>query len=163
MKFRPPIANLDDDEELKSKFSGKCLLTVSCDGHICHWNAASGKLQHTITHERNGLSACDFKPDGLQFVAAGVDGRIYLYDEVTRQQIACMYSNGLKLPGHVMQVFATKFLPNDGNIVLTSGWDKTVKIYDLRCKYPVDQILGPLVSSDSLDVADDTIVAGSKR
>lgn len=123
---------------MRSKFTGKALLSVSADGHICHWNAASGKLQHTIVQEENSLSACDFSPDGLHFVAAGKDCKVYLYDETTRQEIAAMYSNGLKLPGHQFQVFCTKFLPHDRNILLTGGWDRIVKIYDVRCKYPVD-------------------------
>ena len=96
-------------------------------------------------------------------MAAGGDGKIYLYDEVTRQQIAAMYGNGLKTPGHQLQVFSTRYLPNDNNILLTGGWDRTIKIYDTRCKYPVDNFLGPMICADALDVADDTIIAGSNR
>ena len=113
--------------------------------------------------EDTRLNACDFSPDGLRFVVAGEDRRIHVYDEITRQNVCSMYSNGQKLPGHQLYVFATKFVPYDGNLVLTGGWDRIIKIYDLRCQYPVDQIIGPQISGDALDIADDTILAGSNR
>jgi len=67
------------------------------------------------------------------------------------------------VPGHQMTVFATRFLPNDNNVLLSGGWDRIVKIYDLRCGYPVGQMIGPQISGDALDIAEDTIVAGSNR
>ena len=80
---------------MKAKFVGKCLLSVTSEGHICHWNAASGKLQHVIQHEKNPLYTCDYSPDGLKFSAAGENCKIYVYDEVTRENISVMYSKGL--------------------------------------------------------------------
>jgi len=60
-------------------------------------------------------------------------------------------------------VCSTKFLPHDKNIVLSGGWDRIIKIYDVRCKYPVAQLIGPQVGGDAIDVAGDTIIAGSNR
>ena len=45
IKFRPYFPNdLQLDEEFRTKNGGKTLLAVTCDGHITHWNALTGKL-----------------------------------------------------------------------------------------------------------------------
>ena len=72
------------EDEFRQKYAQKTLLSVTCDGIINHWNVATGKLQHSMKHEDNSLFACDFACDGLKFVAAGRDFKIYLYDEMTR-------------------------------------------------------------------------------
>ena len=88
---------------------------------------------------------------------------IYLYDELTRQQISRMTSNGIKLDGHTNRVFCTKFLPEDTNVLLSGAWDRIMKVYDTRVGRPVAQILGPLVSGDCIDIHGDEILAGSNR
>ena len=60
-------------------------------------------------------------------------------------------------------MFSTKFSPDDPNVVISGGWDRIMKIYDTRVGRPVAQILGPLVSGDTIDIAGDEIVAGSNR
>lgn len=86
---------------------------------------------------------------------------IHLFDELTRQKITAMSSNGFRMQGHTGRVFCTKFHPDDANVVISGGWDKIMKIYDTRAGKPVGQILGPLVSGDSIDIVGDQIVAGS--
>lgn len=65
--------------------------------------------------------------------------------------------------GHANRVFSVKFHPSDPNILLSSGWDRTIQIYDMRAGAIVDSIFGPEVSGDSLDVHEDLILAGSNR
>jgi len=151
------------DDEFRHKNGGKTLLSVSADGQINHWNALTGKLQHSTKHEENSLFACDFSCDGLKYTVAGQDTAVYLYDELTRQLITRMTSNGIKLNGHTNRVFCTKFLPEDSNVCITGGWDRIMKVYDTRVGKPVSQILGPLVAGDSIDIHGDEIVAGSNR
>ena len=152
-----------EDDEFRTKHGGKTLLSVTVDGIINHWNAMTGKLQHTTKQEDNALLACDFSNDGLKYTVAGKDMTIYLYDELTRQLICPMKQNGIKLMGHTNRVFCTKFLPEDVNVVLTAGWDRIMKIYDTRVGKPVGQILGPLCSGDAIDVHGDEIIGGSAR
>ena len=73
-----------EDDEFRTKHGGKTLLSVTVDGIINHWNAMTGKLQHTTKQEDNALLACDFSNDGLKYTVAGKDMTIYLYDELTR-------------------------------------------------------------------------------
>ncbi len=119
------------------KNGGKSLLSVAVDGTIAHWNALTGKLQHTEKHEDNSLFACDFSCDGLKYTVAGRDMVIYLYDELTRQLVTRMTSNGLKYEAHTNRVFCTKFFPDDPNIVISGGWDRIMKLYDTRIGRPV--------------------------
>ena len=72
------------DDEFRQKCAQKTLLSVTCDGIINHWNVATGKLQHSMRQEENSLFTRDFSCDGLKFVVAGKDFKIYLYDELTR-------------------------------------------------------------------------------
>lgn len=48
-----------------------------------------------------------------------------------------MDMNGIKMLGHTSRVFCTKFHPKEPNLVLTGGWDRIIKIYDVRCRQPV--------------------------
>ena len=88
---------------------------------------------------------------------------VYLYDELTRQLVTRMTSNGIKLNGHTNRVFCTKWLPEDPNVCITGGWDRIMKVYDTRVGKPVAQILGPLVAGDAIDIGGDEILAGSNR
>ena len=74
-----------------------------------------------------------------------------------------MASNGIRLQGHSNRVFCTKFMPDDPNVVVTGGWDRIMKLYDIRVGKPVAQILGPQVSGDCIDIHGDQIIAGSNR
>jgi hypothetical protein len=53
--------------------------------------------------------------------------------------------------------------PNDENVVATAGWDRCIKIYDIRANKIVSSIWGPLIYGDSLDIYNDFIVTGSNR
>jgi len=135
IKFRPPV--YDCSVEAASKFSKKTLLSVCCDGIVNHWDCHRGQLQHCLKVEGNSFFACDFACDGLKFTVAGADCNVYLYDEERRELVATMNSNGVKLPGHVSRIFCTKFLPDDPNVVISGGWDRTMKVYDTRIGKPV--------------------------
>ena len=93
--------------------------------------------------EGNSFFACDFSRDGLKFTVAGADQNVYLYDEATRELVSTMNSNGVKIPGHASRIFCTKFLPDDKNIVISGGWDRLMKVYDIRTGKPFAQIGGP--------------------
>ena len=45
IRFRPTIpSGIELDDEFRAKCMGKTLLSVTSDGIINHWNAATGKL-----------------------------------------------------------------------------------------------------------------------
>lgn len=74
-----------------------------------------------------------------------------------------MNDRNFKIPGHQNRIFSLKCHPNDNNILVTAGWDRSIKIYDIRDKAPIASIGGSAVSGDSLDIFDDMVVVGSYR
>ena len=46
---------------------------------------------------------------------------------------------------------------------MTAGWDRSIKIYDIRDKAPIASIGGSCVSGDALDIFDDMVICGSYR
>eukprot|EP01138_Halocafeteria_seosinensis_P008414 gb/GECG01008599.1/.p1 GENE.gb/GECG01008599.1/~~gb/GECG01008599.1/.p1 ORF type:complete len:129 (+),score=6.60 gb/GECG01008599.1/:1-387(+) len=66
----------------------------------------------------------------------------------------------LSLEGHTSHVFTVDFCPGDPNVVVSGGYDHSIRIWDLRQKYCVRTIpahAGPVssvsCSSDGLAVA----------
>ena len=75
-----------------------------------------------------------------------------------------MYNNGFKMAGHNSLISCLKSHPTDPNILLTGGWDNTMKYYDIRARKPVcSLILSGAISGDSIDIYDDMIVTGSHK
>ena len=105
----------------------------------------------------------DYTKDGVNLLVAGENRNIYVYDEKTTQIKCIMRDRHYKIPGHQNRVFSVKCHPDDANIVVSAGWDRSIKIYDIRDKAPVASIGGSAVSGDSLDVFDDMIVCGNYR
>ena len=142
------------------------LVSLTSDGIIQHWHINSNKLLTEETYHRdkgNNLNCADFTKDGRKLVVAGSDRFIYVYDEVNKRMEFKMQNRDLKTPGHQNRIFSVRCDPQDENVLMTAGWDRSVKIYDIRAKGPVASIGGPQISGDSLDVYDDMIVTGSTR
>lgn len=92
--------------------SSNVLVSTSSDGLIQHWAINSSKCLHTIKEDNdNNLFALDFSPDGRTFAVAGLDTKLYVYDEVTRLKTHEMKIGGKNLPGHSSRVFTVKFNP----------------------------------------------------
>ena len=148
-------------EETKQTGNQKILLACTTDGYVNHWNIASGKLSHSIHIEGNAFKCCDYSTDGLKFVAAGTDRNVYLFDEYRRQLETTMHSNGLKLEGPASHLLSVKGVPSDSNLFLTGGWDRTIRIYDVRAGKPVGIIMGPNIHGDTIDMNGDEILVGN--
>lgn len=113
--------------------------------------------------QENQLTALDYTRDGKKFVVGGRDRNLYLYDDHTRELITTMHSRGQRVFGHRNRIFCVKCHPDDENLLVSAGWDGSVKIYDIRDKAPVGSMRGPEISGDSLDIFEDCIVSGSYR
>ena len=64
-------------------------------------------------------------------------------------------------PGHSLRIFSAKFVKDEENLLITGGWDKTIKIWDVRSGDVVRNICGPFVCGDSIDMHDGYILSGS--
>ncbi|CDW81377.1 wd repeat protein [Stylonychia lemnae] len=144
--------------------SSNVIVSITSDGLIQHWAVNSSKCLHSFKDEPdNNLYALDFAPDGKMFATAGQDTRVYVYDEQTRQRLLDMKIGGKNLPGHSSRVFSVKFNPQEPNMIISGGWDRTIQIYDIREGRTVGSIYGPQISGDALDIYDDMIIAGCNR
>lgn len=142
------------------------LCSTLSDGSIQHWHLQNYKITHDEKHHvgiQNHLMALDYTRDGKKYAVAGVNSNVYVYDDHTREIAYTMHSKGLKIYGHRNRILSVKCHPDDENLIITAGWDNTVKIYDLRDKAPVGSMRGPLLGGDSIDVFEDLIVSGSNR
>jgi len=64
-------------------------------------------------------------------------------------------------PGHSLRIFSAKFVRDDENLLITGGWDKNVKIWDVRSGEIVRNIVGPFICGDSIDIFENVILTGS--
>lgn len=72
IRWRPP------------QFSSKTknvLITGGSDGSIIHWHATNGKELSRIVEKDNQVNCLDYNKDGNQFVTAGKDCVVRVYDE----------------------------------------------------------------------------------
>ena len=139
------------------------MITVCANGSLQHWHTTSGKLLHTIHDELNQLLTVDYKPDGTEFATGGSDCAVRVYHERTRKLKVLLEGGGTGEPGHSNRVFALKYDKEDGNLLLSGGWDNNVKIWDVRSGQAVRSIYGPYICGDSLDLQDTYVLTGSWR
>jgi WD40 repeat protein len=61
------------------------MIAANANGTLTHYHTTSGKQLNQIPADGlNQLLCCDYKPDGHNFITAGKNGVIYIYDEQTR-------------------------------------------------------------------------------
>eukprot|EP00656_Telonema_subtile_P013283 TRINITY_DN1673_c0_g1_i3.p1 TRINITY_DN1673_c0_g1~~TRINITY_DN1673_c0_g1_i3.p1 ORF type:complete len:370 (-),score=86.71 TRINITY_DN1673_c0_g1_i3:136-1245(-) len=138
------------------------LLVGNCEGQIEHWHVTSQKKLNTITETSNQVFSLDYHPEGTNFVSVGSDAQVRIYDEATKTQVSTMASGwGAPAPGHSNRVFCVKYVPEDPNMIISTGWDNTIQFWDVRLNYSVRSILGPHVCGDAMDVVNGQVLTCS--
>lgn len=109
--------------------------------------------------------AVNYRKDGNLFVTGDAASCVRVFDGTTKQ---CLKTwKFTPTPGgvaetHSSSVYAAKFARKDNNIIVTGGWDRTVKVWDIRMNESVKSIYGPIIVGDSVDCNDrKEIVTGS--
>lgn len=141
------------------------LVSASTDGIIRQWHVQSGRCLHEFGEKdkTKQFFCADYSHDGAMLVAGGLE-ELWLFDEETRKQMACMKGgDGVETAGHSNRVYAARFAPN--GMVVSAGWDSTVQFWDMRVGHAVRSIFGPEVSGDALDLSADgtRVLTGSHR
>ena len=105
---------------------------------MSHWHDRSGKKIHSIQEEKNSINYVDYSFDYKNFIIAGNDITVRLYDEDMKTQMAQMKPYLFDQAGHSGQIFCVKYFPNDISTIYSGGWDKTIHFYDTRsCKFSI--------------------------
>lgn len=146
---------------MTQKVANKILVASSADGWIYYWHVKSGKLLYTINESPNDIYCLDYDRTYSTLASAGKDLRIRLYDEKSKSPVHIFEPAGDERKGHSNRIFAVKFHPDNGNLLLSGGWDNTLLLWDVRTPEPVDHFLGPNISGESIDMLGSQILAGS--
>ena len=158
IRFRP------NTTEFREK---NVFLTANSSGLVQHWQLSTNKCLDTFSDHAEQVFALDYNDMGSQFVTAGKDGKIRIYDEATKSKIMSLEGGllgdyGREAPGHSNRVFSVKFT-HDEHVILSGGWDNTVQIWDTREGCSVRSLHGPHICGDALDLKRGEILTGSWR
>ena len=159
IKFRVsdyPVTSIKWNEKIKV-----IIIAGSADGTVSHWHASSGKKIHSIHEEKNSINCVDYSFDYRNFITAGNDITVRLYDEDMKTEIATMKPYLFEQPGHSGRIFCVKFFPNDTTTIYSGGWDKTIQFYDTRTGKVSNSIYGPEICGDSLDLNGNILASGA--
>jgi WD40 repeat protein/serine/threonine protein kinase len=86
------------------------------------WDAADGKLLHTLPGHTNSPNDLSFSPDGTRLASAAMDQTARLWDVKTGAEVAV-------LRGHWAQIWTATFSPDSRRLV-TSSEDHTMRLWD---------------------------------
>jgi WD40 repeat protein len=137
------------------------IIVGSADGTVSHWHVHSGKKLHSIQEEKNAINCVDYSFDYKNFITAGNDITVRLYDEDMKTEIATMKPYLFNQPGHSGRIFCVKYFPNDTSTIYSGGWDKTIQFYDTRTCKVANSIYGPEICGDSLDLNGNVLASGA--
>jgi WD40 repeat protein len=84
----------------------------------------------TIEEADNQINSLSYRNDGLQFATGGSDVTIRVYDSLSSKTSLQLKSTEETVTrvAHSNRIFCTKFHHTDPNLIISGGWDNTVKV-----------------------------------
>jgi guanine nucleotide-binding protein subunit beta-2-like 1 protein len=116
---------------------GQFALSGSWDGTLRLWDLNTGSTtRRFIGHTKDVLSVA-FSADNRQIVSGSRDKTINLWNTLG----VCKFS--ITEDGHTEWVSCVRFSPNPNTpLIVSAGWDKVVKVWDLQCCKLQTNLLG---------------------
>ncbi|KAL6760828.1 WD40-repeat-containing domain protein [Haematococcus lacustris] len=156
MQFRPDGQGGHDNVAVMAQSDGVLLVHTS-----------TGRVLSRREELDNCINTLALRPGAADRLAtAGSDTLVRVYDE-SRGELLCSLSHGdgERCAGHSSAIYSVVWKPDDPQVLLSGGWDKTVQVWDLRLRRSVRSLFGPYLCGDALDVAPsgDLVLTGSCR
>jgi WD40 repeat protein len=137
------------------------LLGSCCDGTLVRWTEIKPEqIERVQLTEGCEYRCVNYSYTGRRFVAAGSKGVVEVYDD-DRVKLVSNFAEDKK---HKNTVFSAKFFPESESLLHSGGWDRQVKIWDVRTKEQTQVMFGPMTQGDTLDMQSDgftLVTAGS--
>lgn len=142
--------------------TGRYILSGGSDRSIRLWNATTsssgGEAIKSYSEHNHEVLALDIFPDNSRFISGGGDKSVFLWD-VASGNVVRRFDAGRG--GKVNDV---RFGGKDGSVVVTGGFDGTVRVFDLRAQgewRPIMELKEATDAITSLVVREDRIYSGS--
>ena len=144
--------------------STSTLLASYSNGSIILWDVSQSKERMKIQEEDNQINCLEYDAQHQQFVTAGRDRWIRVYD-LEKGKLLEEWLNGLDenkmMLGHCNRIFALKYHDNNKNVVLSGSWDDNVIAWDMRSNKVIRCFHGPHIAGQSVDIRNNVLLTGS--
>ncbi len=121
---------------------GKILMTGGEDSVIKFRDVATGTVIRTLEEQSEGIYSVAFSPDGKMLISGCATA---FNNEGNKNRTTKLWSamgQGFRtLVGHTSAVMSVAFSPN-GKIAASSGWDKTIRFWDVKTGNAVRTLTG---------------------
>ncbi|KAK0178423.1 hypothetical protein PV328_002372 [Microctonus aethiopoides] len=126
------------------------------------------KTRLSIAKSTNEVNAIDVSVKGNYIASGGKDAALRLYDAESAKLIHVYKRNDAEFIDdkigryHRMRIFAVKFHQSYPDLMITGGWDDTVRVWDRRVGTGSTLVIkGPHICGDAIDVKETQIITGS--
>ncbi|XP_011687327.1 PREDICTED: WD repeat-containing protein 38-like isoform X2 [Wasmannia auropunctata] len=140
----------------------------SACGIIFMCNTHTKDFSRFVLESKNEVNAIDVSVTGDYLVSGGKDAAVRLYNLQTTKLILTYKRKEEVLTEskagnfHRMKIFAARFHKEYPDLIITGGWDDTVRIWDIRVPTGSVRIIkGPHICGDAIDMHETHILTGS--